>query len=123
MHQRGSIWIRTTDSLQRAVTSEDSSAERVQRGAITKAGNAHLRRLVIMMPGPALRRARSTPASIEEDALCVNRANALDNQGRGKEQSGKAQKILLSTGPAPAWRGPPEIVCPSSQLRSAAQLN
>jgi transposase len=30
-----------------AVSSEDSSGERTQRGAITKAGNAHLRRIVV----------------------------------------------------------------------------
>ena len=30
-----------------AVASEDSSGKRVQRGAITKTGNAHLRRVVI----------------------------------------------------------------------------
>ena len=47
MHQQWCIYMCTTDGLQGAVASQDSTGKPVQRGTITKAGIAQLRRVVM----------------------------------------------------------------------------
>jgi transposase len=84
-----------------AVASEDSSGERTRRGGITKAGNAHLRRVVVEAAwayrhrpavGPALRK-RQAAASAEVKEIAwkaqhrlYRRYHALTGRGKCKQQ-------------------------------------
>jgi transposase len=85
-----------------AVPSEDSSGERTRRGGITKAGNAHLRRVVVEAAwayrhrpavGPALRkRQAAVSAEVKEIAWKAQhrlhtRYRALTARGKCKQQA------------------------------------
>lgn len=85
-----------------AVSSEDSSGERTRRGGITKAGNAHLRRVVIEAAwayrhrpavGPTLRRRQaSVSPAVKEIAWKAQhrlhaRYRALTARGKCKQQA------------------------------------
>jgi transposase len=84
-----------------AVASEDSSGARIRRGGITKAGNAHLRRVVVEAGwayrhrpavGPALRKRQATvSAEVKEIAWKAqhrlhSRYRALTGRGKCKQQ-------------------------------------
>jgi transposase len=88
-----------------AVPSEASSGERTRRGGITKAGNAHLRRVIIEAAwayrhrpavGPTLRK-RQAAVSPEVNAIAWKaqhrlhaRYRALMGRGKGKQQAATA---------------------------------
>jgi transposase len=84
-----------------AVASEDSSGQRTRRGGITKAGNAHLRRIVVEAAwayrhrpavGPGLRKRQATvSAEVKEIAWKAqhrlhSRYRALTRRGKCKQQ-------------------------------------
>jgi len=84
-----------------AVASEDSSGQRTRRGGITKAGNAHLRRVIVEAAwayryrpavGPALRKRQATvSAEVKEIAWKAQhrlhaRYRALTARGKCKQQ-------------------------------------
>lgn len=57
------------DGLLRCISQRDSSGSRVRRGGVTKAGNAHLRRIVVesawVLSTPASRRGKAAQATDE----------------------------------------------------------
>jgi transposase len=84
-----------------AVASEDSSGERTRRGGITKAGNAHLRRVVVEAGwayrhrpaiGPALRKRQAMVSADVQDIAWKaqhrlhRRYRALTARGKCKQQ-------------------------------------
>jgi transposase len=80
-----------------AVASEDSSGERTRRGGITKAGNAHLRRVVIEAAwayrhrpavGPTLRK-RQAPVSAEVKEIGWKAQHRLHARYRALTARGK----------------------------------
>jgi transposase len=85
-----------------AVASEDSSGQRTRRGGITKAGNAHLRRVVVEAAwayrhrptvGPALRKRQATVSAEVKDIAWKaqhrlhGRYRALTARGKCKQQA------------------------------------
>jgi transposase len=90
-----------------AVPSEDSSGQRVRRGAITKTGNAHLRRVVMeaawayrLLPGigPALRQ-RQKGASEEVKEIAWKAQHRLHKKYRRLTAAGKdPRKIVTAIG-------------------------
>lgn len=90
-----------------AVSSEDSSGPRIRRGAITKTGNAHLRRVVIEAAwayryrpavGAALRK-RQTPVSAEVTAIAWKAQHRLHARYRHLLAKGKCkQEVVTAVG-------------------------
>lgn len=87
-----------------AVASEDSSGPRTRRGGITKAGNAHLRRVVIEAAwayrhrpavGAALRK-RQAPASPEVKAIAWKAQHRLHARYRALTARGKCQQQVVT---------------------------
>ena len=87
-----------------AVPSDDSSGERVQRGAITKTGNVHLRRIVIeaawscrLRPGigPALRQWQKG-VSEEEREIAWRAQNRLHKKYQRLMAAGKDQRKIVT---------------------------
>ena len=90
-----------------AVASEDSSGTRIRRGAITKTGNAHLRRVVIEAAwayryrpavGAALRK-RQAPVSPEVTAIAWKAQHRLHARYRHLLAKGKCkQEVVTAVG-------------------------
>jgi len=90
-----------------AVSSEDSSGPRIRRGAITKTGNAHLRRVVIEAAwayryrpavGAALRK-RQAPVSAEVTAIAWKAQHRLHARYRHLLAKGKCkQEVVTAVG-------------------------
>ena len=90
-----------------AVSSEDSSGTRIRRGAITKTGNAHLRRVVIEAAwayryrpavGAALRK-RQAPVSAEVTAIAWKAQHRLHARYRHLLAKGKCkQEVVTAVG-------------------------
>jgi transposase len=87
-----------------AVASEDSSGERTRRGGITKAGNAHLRRVVIEAGwayrhrpslGPALRKRQAT-VSAEVKEIAWKAQHRLHNRYRTLTARGKCKQQVVT---------------------------
>jgi transposase len=87
-----------------AVASEDSSGERTRRGGITKAGNAHLRRVVVEAAwayrhrpavGPSLRR-RQAPVSPEVKEIAWKAQHRLHARYRVLTARGKCQQQAVT---------------------------
>src|SRR5207244_6443020 len=87
-----------------AVASEDSSGPRIRRGAITKTGNAHLRRIVIEAAwayrhrpavGPTLRK-RSTGISPEVIAMAWKAQHRLHARYRSLTARGKSERSAIT---------------------------
>ncbi len=87
-----------------AVPSEDSSGERVRRGAITKTGNAHLRRVVIeaawscqLRPGigPMLRQ-RQKGVSEEVNEIAWKAQHRLHKKYQRLMAAGKDQRKIVT---------------------------
>lgn len=87
-----------------AVASEDSSGQRTRRGGITKAGNAHLRRVVIEAAwayrhrpavGPTLRK-RQAPVSPEVKAIAWKAQHRLHARYRALTARGKCKQHAMT---------------------------
>jgi transposase len=87
-----------------AVASEDSSGQRTRRGGITKAGNAHLRRIVVEAAwayrhrpavGPTLRK-RQTPVSAEVKAIAWKAQHRLHARYRVLTARGKCKQQVVT---------------------------
>ncbi len=87
-----------------AVASEDSSGDRIRRGAITKTGNAHLRRVVIEAAwayryrpavGPALRK-RQASVSQEVKAIAWKAQHRLHARYRHLTAQGKCKQETVT---------------------------
>jgi transposase len=87
-----------------AVAREDSSGERTRRGGITKAGNAHLRRVVIEAAwayrhrpavGPALRKRQAT-VSAEVNAIAWKAQHRLSGRYRALTARGKCKQQVIT---------------------------
>jgi transposase len=87
-----------------AVASEDSSGQRTRRGGITKAGHAHLRRVVIEAAwayrhrpavGPALRK-RQAPVSPAVKAIAWKAQHRLHARYRALTARGKCQQQVVT---------------------------
>lgn len=90
-----------------AVASEDSSGPRTRRGGITKAGNAHLRRIVVEAAwayrhrpavGPALRK-RQAPVAPEVKEIAWKAQHRLHARYRALTARGKChQQVMTALG-------------------------
>ena len=90
-----------------AVASEDSSGPRTRRGGITKAGNAHLRRIVVEAAwayrhrpavGPALRK-RQAPVAPEVKEIAWKAQHRLHARDRALTARGKCnQQVMTALG-------------------------
>ena len=90
-----------------AVASEDSSGARVRRGAITKAGNAHLRRVIVEAGwayryrpsvGPLLRK-RQAPVSVEVKQIAWKAQHRLHKRYCHLLAKGKCkQQVVTAVG-------------------------
>ena len=87
-----------------AVASEDSSGERTRRGGITKAGNAHLRRVVVEAAwayrhrpavGPTLRK-RQAPVSAEVKEIAWKAQHRLHARYRALTARGKCRQQTVT---------------------------
>jgi transposase len=87
-----------------AVASEDSSGERTRRGGITKAGNAHLRRVVVEAAwayryrpsvGGALRKRQAT-VSPEVKEIAWKAQHRLHSRYRGLTARGKCRQQVVT---------------------------
>jgi transposase len=87
-----------------AVASEDSSGQRTRRGGITKAGNAHLRRIVVEAAwayrhrpavGPALRK-RQAPVSAEVKEIAWKAQHRLHGRYRALTARGKCKQQVVT---------------------------
>jgi transposase len=87
-----------------AVAREDSSGERTRRGGITKAGNAHLRRVVIEAAwayrhrpaiGPALRKRQAT-VSAEVKEIAWKAQHRLSGRYRALTARGKCKQQVIT---------------------------
>jgi transposase len=87
-----------------AVASEHSSGERMRRGGITKAGNAHLRRVIVEAAwayrhrpavGAALRK-RQVPASAEVKAIAWKAQHRLHGRYRALTARGKCRQQVIT---------------------------
>ena len=87
-----------------AVASEDSSGERTRRGGITKAGNAHLRRVVVEAGwayrhrpaiGPALRKRQATVSAAVTD-IAWKAQHRLHSRYRALTARGKCQQQVVT---------------------------
>jgi transposase len=87
-----------------AVASEDSSGERTRRGGITKAGNAHLRRVVVEAAwayrhrpavGPTLRK-RQAPVSPEVKEIAWKAQHRLHTRYRALTARGKCKQQAVT---------------------------
>jgi transposase len=87
-----------------AVASEDSSGQRTRRGGITKAGNAHLRRVVVEAAwayrhrpavGPALRK-RQAPVSAEVKEIAWKAQHRLHGRYRALTARGKCKQQVVT---------------------------
>ena len=87
-----------------AVASEDSSGQRTRRGGITKAGNAHLRRVVVEAAwayrhrpavGPALRKRQAT-VSAEVKEIAWKAQHRLHGRYRALTARGKCKQHVVT---------------------------
>ena len=87
-----------------AVASEDSSGERTRRGGITKAGNAHLRRVIVEAAwayrhrpavGAALRK-RQAPVSAEVKEIAWKAQHRLHARYRALTARGKCKQQVVT---------------------------
>jgi len=87
-----------------AVASEDSSGQRTRRGGITKAGNAHLRRVIVEAAwayryrpavGAALRK-RQTTASAEVKEIAWKAQHRLHGRYRALTARGKCKQQVVT---------------------------
>lgn len=87
-----------------AVASEDSSGQRTRRGGITKAGNAHLRRVIVEAAwayrhrpavGPALRK-RQAPVSAEVTEIAWKAQHRLHGRYRTLTARGKCKQQVVT---------------------------
>jgi len=87
-----------------AVASEDSSGQRTRRGGITKAGNAHLRRVVVEAAwayrhrpavGPALRKRQAT-VSPEVNEIAWKAQHRLHGRYRALLARGKCKQQVMT---------------------------
>jgi len=87
-----------------AVASEDSSGSRIRRGAITKTGNAHLRRIIVEAAwayrhrpsvGPTLRK-RHAPLDEEVIAIAWKAQHRLHGRYRSLTARGKTKQSVVT---------------------------